>query len=166
MLAGALSVLRPAGCALVGGHSSEGAELALGECTQWGLLGSAGHLRSLRPAASSQLCPRRLLLPHQHGYRPRLPGRVASTAPPAAAAGFSVYGSVPREELLSKAGMLPGQALILTKPLGTGELACGTADVLTSPPPPPLRPYNRLQQCNCALSAKLFKGAAWPCVPQ
>lgn len=30
MLAGALSVLRPAGCALVGGHSSEGPEQALG----------------------------------------------------------------------------------------------------------------------------------------
>jgi len=31
MMAGALSMLRPAGCALVGGHSSEGAEMALGE---------------------------------------------------------------------------------------------------------------------------------------
>ncbi len=30
MLAGALKVLRAAGCALAGGHSSEGAELALG----------------------------------------------------------------------------------------------------------------------------------------
>ena len=30
MLAGALSMLRAAGCALAGGHSSEGAELALG----------------------------------------------------------------------------------------------------------------------------------------
>jgi selenide,water dikinase len=31
MMAGAASVLRAAGCALVGGHSCEGAELALGE---------------------------------------------------------------------------------------------------------------------------------------
>ncbi|PRW20680.1 water dikinase [Chlorella sorokiniana] len=65
MLAGALTVLRQAGCALVGGHSSEGSEMALG---------------------------------------------------------FSVYGSAPRGELLSKAGLQPGQALILTKPIGTGTL--------------------------------------------
>ena len=31
MMAGASSTLRAAGCALVGGHSSEGAEMALGE---------------------------------------------------------------------------------------------------------------------------------------
>ena len=31
MMAGALGTLRAAGCALVGGHSSEGAEMALGE---------------------------------------------------------------------------------------------------------------------------------------
>ncbi len=33
MMAGALNVLHTAGCALVGGHSSEGSELALGEWT-------------------------------------------------------------------------------------------------------------------------------------
>lgn len=32
MMAGALRVLQKEGCHLVGGHSSEGAELALGEC--------------------------------------------------------------------------------------------------------------------------------------
>lgn len=63
MLAGALSTLHAAGCALVGGHSSEGAELAVG---------------------------------------------------------FAVSGSVPREEILSKRGMEPGLAVIITKPVGTG----------------------------------------------
>lgn len=42
-----------------------------------------------------------------------------ATTPPFA--GFSVYGSAPRGELLSKAGLQPGQALILTKPIGTGR---------------------------------------------
>ncbi|PSC68783.1 water dikinase [Micractinium conductrix] len=65
MLAGALRTLRSARCALVGGHSSEGSELALG---------------------------------------------------------FSIYGSAPRDAILSKGGMQPGQALVLTKPIGTGTL--------------------------------------------
>jgi selenide,water dikinase len=65
MMAGANEVLREAGCALVGGHTSEGAELALG---------------------------------------------------------FAVNGLVSAEAALRKGGLRPGDALILTKPLGTGTL--------------------------------------------
>jgi selenide,water dikinase len=65
MMTGANEVLREAGCALVGGHTSEGAELALG---------------------------------------------------------FSVTGLVENAAVLRKGGLRPGDALILTKPLGTGTL--------------------------------------------
>ena len=65
MMAGANEVLREAGCALVGGHTSEGAELALG---------------------------------------------------------FAVNGLVAPAAALRKGGLRPGDALILTKPIGTGTL--------------------------------------------
>jgi selenide,water dikinase len=65
MMAGANAVLRDAGCALVGGHTSEGAELSLG---------------------------------------------------------FALNGLVARGAFLRKAGLRPGDALILTKPIGTGTL--------------------------------------------
>lgn len=65
MMEGANAVLREAGCALVGGHTSEGAELSLG---------------------------------------------------------FAVNGLVGRDAFLRKGGLRPGDALILTKPIGTGTL--------------------------------------------
>lgn len=65
MMAGANAVLRHAGCALVGGHTSEGAELSLG---------------------------------------------------------FALNGLVARDGFLRKGGLRAGDALILTKPIGTGTL--------------------------------------------
>ena len=65
MMTGANEMLRAAGCALVGGHTSEGAELSLG---------------------------------------------------------FAVNGLIEREKVLRKGGLEPGDALILSKPLGTGTL--------------------------------------------
>ena len=65
MMAGANEVLRAAGCALVGGHTSEGAELALG---------------------------------------------------------FAVNGLIASTAALRKGGLRPGDALILSKPIGTGTL--------------------------------------------
>ena len=65
MMAGATKVLKEVGCALAGGHSCEGTELALG---------------------------------------------------------FAVHGVAERKKLMKKGGMKPGQALILTKPIGTGTL--------------------------------------------
>lgn len=103
MLAGAQTVLRQAGCALVGGHSSEGSEMALGELCRSSWPWYALWWWSL---ASPADCCSDFYAQHH------LPSPLA---------GFSVYGSAPRGQLLSKAGLQPGQALILTKPIGTGQ---------------------------------------------
>lgn len=65
LLSGANEALKAAGCALVGGHTSEGAELALG---------------------------------------------------------FAITGLVARDKVLRKGGLAPGDALVLTKAIGTGTL--------------------------------------------
>ena len=65
MMSGAVEVLNEAGCALVGGHTGEGKELALG---------------------------------------------------------FAVNGFIDPKEVMSKGGLRAGDALILTKPIGTGTL--------------------------------------------
>lgn len=65
MMSGAVEVLNEAGCALVGGHTGEGQELALG---------------------------------------------------------FAANGYIDPKKVLSKGGMKAGDALILTKPIGTGTL--------------------------------------------
>ncbi|MBZ2168047.1 selenide, water dikinase SelD [Marinobacter sp. F4216] len=65
MMSGAVEVLNEAGCALVGGHTGEGKELALG---------------------------------------------------------FAVNGLIDPEKVMSKGGLQVGDALILTKPIGTGTL--------------------------------------------
>jgi selenide, water dikinase len=65
MMTGANEMLRDAGCALVGGHTSEGAELSLG---------------------------------------------------------FAVNGLIARDRVLRKGGLVPGDVLIITKPIGTGTL--------------------------------------------
>ena len=70
LLSGAATALEAAGCALVGGHTSEGAELSLG---------------------------------------------------------FSVYGTARPEALLKRSGLQPGQALLLSKPLGTGAVMAAAA---------------------------------------
>ncbi len=65
MMAGAMEVLDDAGAALVGGHTSEGAELSLG---------------------------------------------------------FSINGLIDRENVMRKGGLIPGDTVVLTKPIGTGTL--------------------------------------------
>ncbi len=65
MMVGANEALREANCAIVGGHTSEGAELSLG---------------------------------------------------------FAINGLIPRGAALRKGGLQPGDALLLTKPIGTGTL--------------------------------------------
>ena len=65
VLMGGVAVLNEGGAALVGGHTSEGAELTLG---------------------------------------------------------FTVTGTIDRDKILRKTGLMPGDRIILTKPLGTGTL--------------------------------------------
>ena len=65
MMAGAMEILKDAGAALVGGHTSEGLELSLG---------------------------------------------------------FAINGLIDKDQVMRKAGLTPGDKIILTKPVGTGTL--------------------------------------------
>ena len=67
MMDGALKVLNQHNAALIGGHSSEGAELSFG---------------------------------------------------------LSVTGLIEKQKLLAKGGMQVGDAIIITKPVGTGNIIC------------------------------------------
>ncbi|MBL4722091.1 MAG: selenide, water dikinase SelD [Alphaproteobacteria bacterium] len=65
MMSGAMEILNDAGAALVGGHTSEGAELSLG---------------------------------------------------------FAINGLIDRDKVMRKGGLIPGDVLVVTKPIGTGTL--------------------------------------------
>jgi len=82
MMSGAVEVLNEAGCSLVGGHTGEGQELALGFAVN-GLIDAGGQ-----GAPSDTILSDTLL----------------------------------SDSILTKGGLRPGQALILTKPIGTGTL--------------------------------------------
>ena len=88
LMAGAVAVLNAAGCALVGGHTGEGQELALGFAVN-GLIDA-----------------------------------------PAVSAADGARGADTTSPVLRKGGMVAGDVLILTKPLGTGILLAAHARLL------------------------------------
>lgn len=112
MLAGAARALEEegGGCALAGGHTCEGAELGLGErrCLFVCLLALA--LSSSLPRFS----------PHHHQHQPPPTNKQPTNNRPSL--GFAVTGHAPEGSLLLKSGLRPGDALVLTKPLGTGAI--------------------------------------------
>jgi selenide,water dikinase len=116
MLAGAAGVLAAEGCALGGGHTCEGAELALGARTG-PQAGRAGLTRVAGVPRQPQLS-----LPALRGRCGAHTPAPAPAAPQRAPAGFSVTGHAPEAALLRKGGLRPGDVLILTKPLGTGTI--------------------------------------------
>lgn len=119
LLAGALPVLEAAGCALVGGHTSEGAELSLGSS------------RPYRAASSGRLMRQHLHLTGYCSMALCASWQAADLILAGAHAGFCINGSVEPSQALRKGGMRSGQALVLTKPLGTGILLAGHMRRLT-----------------------------------
>ena len=104
MMAGAVAVLQDSGCALVGGHSTEGDDFALG-APAFTVFVNLFRVEALVMAAHIQLFQYRLFIKYIDLTHPTL----------VLSAGFAVTGEVAEEALLRKSGAQPGQALVLTK---------------------------------------------------
>ena len=111
MMAGAVAVLSAAGCALVGGHSSEGPEPALG----FSITGTRVLLSITCACVHSSLLLPAVQLPIVAPRYPRLGAAHESRL-------THIAGVAREAELLRKGGLAAGQALLLTKALGTGAL--------------------------------------------
>lgn len=143
MMSGAAAALREAKCALAGGHSCEGQEMALGaSCALRAVRCAALSGRGGRVTGGAALpalrehCFRLLQtlsrflregadlfrFAHTHSSSHSTPAFPSKPYPSCGKKGFSVHGAVRPGEILRKSGLAPGHALILTKPVGTGVI--------------------------------------------